>query len=174
MRPRFTALLLVVLGALAFWCVPASAHAPAYGEYDQPPLAPTVDSQSVEVPKAAWHAATSPLTLPWTALAAALVLVVGVARRPRRAFALAIVLILALFAFEDGVHSVHHLNDPTGRAACAVALAASTHAAGPPAHGWTAEPLIVLVPERLIFEQQPSLNACPLAAHQGRAPPLAV
>jgi len=174
MRPRSAALLLLVLGALAFWCVPASAHAPAYGEYDQPALGPTADSQIVEVPAAAWHAATSPLTLPWTGLAAALVLVIGVARRPRRGFALAIVLILALFAFEDGVHSVHHLNDPTGRAACAVALAASTHAADAPADGWTAEPLIVLVPERLLFEEPPSVNACPLAAHQGRAPPLAV
>jgi len=174
MPRRSATLLLVALGALAFWCMPASAHAPAYGEYDQPVSLPTVESPIVEAPSAAWHAATPPLTLPWLGVAAALVLVIAAARRPRRAFALAIVLILALFAFEDGVHSVHHMNDPTARAACAVALAASTHVAGPPADGWTAEPLIVVVPEHLVSEKHPSLNSCPLAAHQGRAPPLAV
>ncbi len=173
MPRRFATLLLVTLRPLAFWCVPASAHAPAYSEYDQPASVPTVELPIVDVPSATWRPASPPLTLPWVGVAAALALVIAAVRRPRRALALAIVLILALFAFEDGVHSVHHLNDPTGRAACAVALAASTHAAGPPADGWTVEPLIVVVPERLVFETRPNLSSCPLAAHQGRAPPLA-
>jgi len=43
-------------------------------------------------------------------------LVIAAAPLPRRACVIAVVLIHALFALEDGVHSVHHLNDRIGRA----------------------------------------------------------
>ena len=47
-------------------------------------------------------------------------------RRPRRAAALALVLVLAVFAFEDGLHSVHHGLDQTQASSCPVARPAAT------------------------------------------------
>jgi hypothetical protein len=107
--------------------------------------------------------------VPWPAiLAAAAALIVGW-RRPRRALALAIVLILALFAFENGVHSVHHLNDLRhlddlrSGLTCHVA-AASAHLSGTPVDATT--------PEYLVVQHQPAVDALSLSAHQGRAPPI--
>ena len=94
------------------------------------------------------------------------------ARRPRRALALTIVLVLALFAFENGVHSVHHLSDRTTATACAVA-SATTHVTGAPVDAGTPEAIILPSLERLVLDHQPDLVVRSLAAHQGRAPPLA-
>ena len=57
---------------------------------------------------------------PWAALA----VVLGW-RRPRRALVFAVVLLLAAFAFEDGLHSVHHLAERSQPTKCAVAAAAA-------------------------------------------------
>jgi hypothetical protein len=168
MRARFAVLLLVATSALALSGLPASAHAPAYDEYDQP-----ASFQIVDGPTVTWRAATAPVAFPTLAVAAALALLGAASRRPRRVFALALVAILALFAFQDGVHSVHHLNDPTGRTTCAVAAAAATHVAAPATGGCKVEAAIVIVAEKLPLEEPPRLDVCPLAAHQGRAPPLA-
>jgi hypothetical protein len=168
MRARLAVLLLVAASALALSGLPASAHAPAHDEYDPP-----ASSQIVDGPAVTWRAAPAPVTLPSLVVAVALGLLGAAARRPRRAFTLALVAILALFAFQDGVHSVHHLNDPTGRTTCAVAAAAATHVAAPADGGCAVEAAIVIVAERLPLEEPPRLDACPLAAHQGRAPPLA-
>jgi hypothetical protein len=126
----------------------------------------------VEIPStAAWSAAPAPPAIPWPSLFAVAAVII-VARRPRRALALAIVLILGLFAFENGVHSVHHINDLQSGAACSVA-AATVHVAGTPVDGTTAELLILPSQERLVLQQQPNFEALSLAVHQGRAPPLA-
>jgi len=109
-------------------------------------------------------------------LAAVAVMIVAW-RRPRRALALAIVLILGLFAFENGVHSVHHLNDLRqvddlrSATKCPVA-AATTHLAGTPVDGATHEHLVLTSPERVVLPQQLGFEASCIAVHQGRAPPI--
>ena len=55
----------------------------------------------------------------------ALVAAVFAVRRPRRALALALALLLGAFAFETGLHSVHHLSGQQERAPCAMASAGS-------------------------------------------------
>jgi hypothetical protein len=127
----------------------------------------------VEAPSAAaWSAAPAPPAIPWWDLFAVAAMII-VARRPRRALALAIVLMLGLFAFESGVHSVHHINDPRSGAACLVAVA-TLHVAGTPVDGTTSEPLILpSSQERLVLQQQLHFETSPLGVHQGRAPPLA-
>jgi hypothetical protein len=47
----------------------------------------------------------------------------------RRPLALALAVVVATFAFEGGIHSVHHLGSPSDAAHCAVAVAV-THAPG--------------------------------------------
>jgi hypothetical protein len=155
---------LLVLGASAAWCAPAWAH---------PVVELTVDPQVVvETPSTdGWSAAPAPPTIPWPGLFAVAVVII-VARRPRRALALAIVLILGLFAFENGVHSVHHIHDLRSEATCSVA-AATVHVNGTPVDGTIPEPLILPSQERLALQQQPNFEAWSLAVHQGRAPPLA-
>jgi hypothetical protein len=56
-------------------------------------------------------------------VAAGVVLAAVARRRPRRALGLALAVLLALFAVEAGIHSVHHLGDRAA-VACAVAAAA--------------------------------------------------
>jgi hypothetical protein len=167
---RFTLITALVLVACASWCGPAWAH-PAIEAAAQAP-APTV-----AVPTATWSSAPTPPAVPWPAiLAAAAALIVGW-RRPRRALALAIVLILALFAFENGVHSVHHLNDLRhlddlrSGLTCHVA-AASAHLSGTPVDATTPEYLVLPAYERLVVQSQPAVDALSLSAHQGRAPPI--
>jgi hypothetical protein len=73
--------------------------------------------------------AATPEATPIWPLVAVLVAVALAALPPRRAVAFALVLLLALFAVESGVHSVHHLADQQGAAQCVVA-AASAHVHG--------------------------------------------
>jgi len=175
MPRRFTLITALVLVACASWCGPAWAH-PAIEAAAQAP-APAVALPAVAVPTATWSAAPTPPAVPWPAiLAAAAALIVGW-RRPRRALALAIVLILALFAFENGVHSVHHLNDLRhlddlrSGLTCHVA-AASAHLSGTPVDATTPEYLVLPAYERLVVQHQPAVDALSLSAHQGRAPPI--
>ncbi len=164
MTGRLGVLLLVALGALVGSSVPVSAHAPA----DAIVAATVVDLPSA----AAWQAAAPPIGLPWMAVIVVALLGIVSARRPRRALALTIVLVLALFAFENGVHSIHHLSDRTTATACAVA-SATTHVAGTPVDAGTSEAIILPSLERLVLDHRPDLVVRSLAAHQGRAPPLA-
>lgn len=77
----------------------------------------------------AWSAAPAADPVPWPLGAALVTLLALGARRPRPALVLALMLVLAVFAFESGVHSVHHLADRDGGQHCAVA-AASQHVTG--------------------------------------------
>ena len=86
--------------------------------------------------------------------------------------AVAIVLVLLLFAFESGVHAVHHLGDREAASQCSVA-SASTHLAGT-----LAEPVQIDVLRRSPMQTPPAAPH-PVAASQpfrpdaGRAPPSA-
>ena len=119
----------------------------------------------------ALRAAPAAPSVPWAALLGAL-LAIGLARRrPRRAIALSVVLLLALFAFEEGLHSVHHLTgQPTKVTTCPVAVAGAHLSAVAVDIG---APLGGIVPvTTLAAEPVPAvLVARFLAPDQGRSPP---
>jgi hypothetical protein len=120
----------------------------------------------------AWRAAPASSTSPWVFLAAAVATAGFIARRqPRATVAAALVLLLAVLAFETGVHSVHHLGDPGRGEACAIA-ATSQHLSGigvevvvvghAPAMRDVAPPA-----------DAPALAPCrPPSPHEDRAPPV--
>ena len=160
----------IVLAACVAWSAPAWAHSAFKAAAEAPvPTAPA--------PMAAWTAAAAAPSVPWPAILAAAAALIVAWRRPRRALALAIVLILALFAFENGVHSVHHLNDLRHREdlrsglTCHVA-AATAHLSGTPVDVATHESLVLPSYESVVVPAQPDVDARSLSAHQGRAPPL--
>jgi hypothetical protein len=170
MSRRFALITALVLAACVSWCGPAWAH-PAFEAVAQTP------APAVTVPTATWSSAPSLPAVPWPAVLAAAAALIVAWRRPRRALALAIVLILAVFAFENGVHSVHHLNDLRhledlrAGLTCHVA-AASAHLSGTPVDVPTQECLVLPSYERLVVQSQPGVDALSLSAHQGRAPPV--
>src|SRR5690348_11982408 len=176
MSRRLTIVALLVLAVCAFRCAPALAH-PAL-ETTVGPSAPTPIVVPPMAPSTmAWSAAPTPPVVPWAAMLAAAAALIVAWRRPRRALALAIVLILGLFAFENGVHSVHHLNDLRhlddlrSGLTCHVA-AASAHLSGTPVDVATHESLVLPSYESVVVHAQPAVDARSLSAHQGRAPPL--
>jgi hypothetical protein len=94
-------------------------------------------------------------------------------RAVTRAAPLALVLIaaLGLLAFEEGLHSVHHLPDHAGASTCSVA-AVSDHA--PVA---SAGKTLVERPARLVYERPrkmgpPRVEPEPIRPRPGRAPPI--
>jgi disulfide bond formation protein DsbB len=90
--------------------------------------------------------------------------------RPRRALAVALILLLGGLAVEHGVHSVHHLHDQHEAAACVVAVAATHLAAALDADG-----LVLLAPVSVSRPPAENAAAPPLALRFGpdpsRAPP---
>jgi hypothetical protein len=82
-----------------------------------------------------------------------------------------LVLALAMFTFEDGVHSVHHLPDHAGATPCAVA-AASTHVCATAVEAMPVERPIARASDGPGDPccVQPDLQ--PLRPDQSRAPPL--
>ena len=170
MSRRFALITALVLAACVPWCGPAWAH-PAIEAAAQ------ASAPAVAAPTATWSSAPTPPSVPWPAILAAAAALIVAWRRPRRALALAIVLILALFAFENGVHSVHHLSDPRhledlrSGLTCHVA-AATAHLSGTPVDATTPEYLVLPSYERLVVQHQPAVDALSLSAHQGRAPPV--
>ena len=107
---------------------------------------------------------------PWPALAIVAAAVALGWWRPRRAAALALVLLLAVFAFEDGLHSVHHGLDQAPASSCQVA-AAGAHLNATAVDG-VAPCDVVLPVVALAVETSPSDPIAHLASpEQGRAPP---
>ena len=91
---------------------------------------------------------------------------------PRRVLVAALVLVLAVIAVEESVHSVHHLADQRAAAHCAVA-AASAHVQGaaepvPVPVVWVPTPIGAVV---LVEPDHPGSRS--LRPDEGRAPPSA-
>ena len=172
MSSRLGLISALVLAASVSWNAPAWAHS-AFKAAAEAPASVT------PAPMAAAAGTPAPVSpaVPWPAMLAAAAALIVAWRRPRRTLALAIVLILALFAFENGVHSVHHLNDLRhsddlrSGLTCHVA-AASAHLSGTPVDVATHESLVLPSYESVVVHAQPAVDARSLSAHQGRAPPL--
>jgi len=106
----------------------------------------------------------------WLALLAAVAILGAASRRPRSAGTLAFALLLAIFAFERGEHSVHHLGQTVQAHECAVATAAS-HTEAATDDGSS---LLVtgLAPAGAAAEaSSPRLTPFYFSAEHGRAPP---
>jgi len=92
----------LVLAVAVLWGAPVSAHpalevrAALEAQADLP--------VATKSPALAWSSAPTPPALPWPVVLAVAVVSIAAWRRPRRALALAIVLILGSLAFENGVH----------------------------------------------------------------------
>jgi len=159
------AMLTLALLALAG---PAAAHV----------VSPTAPAVVLPAPEAlaiipVLTAAPAPPALPWY-LPAALALVAGALwRRPRGALAVALTLLLCVFAFEHALHSVHHGFDPRQQEECTVA-AASAHLAAVQVddHGLSSVVLAVIGrPDAAPLASAPTRFLSP---DQGRAPPSAI
>jgi hypothetical protein len=106
----------------------------------------------------------------WSLLALAAVVVLAARMPPRRTLGLALVALLAVFAAESAVHSVHHLADQQAATQCVVALAsAHVHVAAPEVPAAT-EWLPAIAGEIALAEPHRP-GARPLRPDEGRAPP---
>ena len=133
---------------------------------------PVSDGRSAGGALPGWVLAAAPDMpgVPWPALAIVAAVVALGSWRPRRAAAFALVLLLAVFAFEDGLHSVHHGMNQAQASSCPVA-AAATHLHATPVDG-VAPCDVVLPVVALAVEMSPSDPIAYLASpEQGRAPP---
>jgi hypothetical protein len=173
MLRRFSLAPLLVLAVLLLSSGPAWSHSvldvATHVAADVPTAAPASTM--------AWSAAPMPSTVPWPAILGVAAALMLAWRRPRRALALAIVSILVVLAFENGLHSVHHLNqvrhldDLRSSSTCPVA-AATAHLAGTPVDRAVERHLVPTLPERVVAQSLLRVDASGLAVHQGRAPPL--
>ena len=159
---------LLVLLATAMLPPDADAHrASSPVTLDTPSAAPI---PALAMERLDWSAAPTPAPVPWPLVLSVAVLALIGARRPRRALAMALILVVAVFAFESGVHSVHHLGDRDRGEHCALA-AASQHLAG-------AEVEVVVVAKTLPLTRQLAATDALIervrliGPDQGRAPPV--
>ncbi len=177
LRRLFVTLLLVlaVLGMLGP-CGPAWAHSPfepgpeVASEIAPGPTGSDGRGDGGDLPGWALAAAPEMPAFPWPALAVVAAAMTLGWWRPRRAAALALVLLLAVFAFEDGLHSVHHGADRAQSSSCPVAVAGA-HLHATPVDG--VAPCDVILPVvALAVETSLSDPIAALASpEQGRAPP---
>jgi hypothetical protein len=173
MRPLSRIALLVVAGLVAATLVAptlAAAHvrrveAPAEAASHVAPATPE-DARPVSIapaapaPRALW-----PLAVPLALVALALSVVAR-----RRAFRIALVVLIAVFTVETGVHSVHHLADRQAATHCGVFMA-SAHVQGASVDAPT-DALWVPVAVGTVAVAEPGRpGARPLRPDEGRAPP---
>lgn len=170
---------LAVLAVLAV-AVPAGAH-PA-----SPGAAEVLRTPAVNVQPAAGVAPVdgggpaSPVGPSWwllVAIALGLIATFGLSiegarRRPRQPLVLALALLLAIFAFEDGLHSVHHGFDAKQYDQCTVA-AASAHLSAVSVDGIFEASVVLVATERTADSEPAAPSIRQLEPDQGRAPPLA-
>ena len=167
---------LLAAAALLVPSAPATAHesaalvapvtpAPA-------PEAPAVVTPLATMPAGAASTATpEPIGLtPWIVAGALVLGGVALRRSPRRAVLLGLVLLLAVFAFEDALHSVHHGFDPKQGQTCTIA-AASGHVSGVAVDGVIEASLILVTLGQAVEPDLAPLPLRRLAPDQGRAPP---
>lgn len=177
-RNRTIALIGVLLGAVALvaFAAPVMAHP---GALTMPTAAPAASGPEANPPAAAAAApeeppaSDSPGLTPW--IAAGVLLVAGVllrrfSRRSRRTLVLCLVLLLARFAFENALHSVHHGLDPKQAKSCTLAMA-SAQLSAVAVDGVAETPIVLAIAGRVT---QPGRSPVPprrLRPDPGRAPP---
>jgi hypothetical protein len=165
---RTYVLVLVLLAAAVIAAAPAGAHPPA------PPAAAAPSPSPLAGPAApldeALYDAAPPVTMPRGVLVALAALSLLLAGRPRRAVALGLVGVVAMLAFETGVHATHHLGQPEQAARCVVAGASSNLSADvvDPVHDL---PPAAAAEARVVLLAPSPVVARAVAPSAGRAPP---
>jgi hypothetical protein len=165
---------LILSAAMVLTAAPAWAHkSPSIvmpGPVVAPVASPADPISSPPTPISNVVASPAAPSFGWLALLAAVAVLSAVTRRPRSAGAITFALLLGIFAFERGEHSVHHLGQPGQAHECAMAGAAS-HTEATADHG--SSPLVAgLAPAGAAAEMSsPRLTPFRLAAEHGRAPP---
>lgn len=169
-------LLTLLLTLAVFWaCGPAWAHSPFEPgtEAASQRTGGTAESDrrgGEDRPDRELAAVSEAPGIPWPALAVAVAALTLGWKRPRRAAGLALVLLLAVFAFEDGLHSVHHGLDQAQASSCAVAAAGANLSAT--AVDGVASCDVILALVSVTVEASPSDSIASFASSEhGRAPP---
>jgi len=108
--------------------------------------------------------------LAWPALVGALAMAMLAWRRTRRVVALTLVLFLTLFAFEDGLHAVHHGLDNSRMTGCPLAAAAA-HLSATAVDRVVSTDMILPVVAPAPESAQPDAGIRRVCPDQGRAPP---
>jgi len=161
------ALTLVSLGPVApAWAHSEHAAAVSTADADHAPFASTGPAAAAVT----LSGAPDTPAFPWPLLVAALVLTALGWRRPRRAIALVMVLLLAVLCFEDGLHSVHHLTGQAKAVRCAVATATAHLTATAVDSVETTDIVLPIVPVPIEIAQTDPIARF-LCPDQGRAPP---
>ena len=173
LRPGLPLILVLVSLALLSAAAPSWAHTGSAARLSDAAVAQRANTPATP------DGATPPLTLsaapqrpgmPWSVLLGGLVIVALGWRRPRRTLVFAVVLLLAVFAFEDGRHSVHHLVDKSQLNKCAVAAAAAHLNAAAADHGGTLDVVLPVIAVLTDVSQTDPVSSF-LSPVQGRAPP---
>jgi len=165
--------LILVLVSLALFGVaaPSWAHTGSAAEVSDASAADTTRVVPDQAPTPFLNVA--PLRrpgIPWPVLLGGLALAALGWRRPRRVLVFAVVLLLALFAYEDGLHSVHHLVDRSQLNKCAVAAAAAHLNATAADDGGTVDVVLPAIAALTEVSQTDPVTSF-LSPVQGRAPP---
>jgi len=161
--------LLLLAGALTLGTSPAFAHTGATSIASSVVGPPAVPSPTLES-RVAVLAATPSVDLSLLGALAGLVLLTVLLRAPRRVAVVTFAILIAVLAFQTGVHAVHHLGDRHAASHCAVASVAphvggTTHA--PP----SGMPSLDASPDVIVVANVATLPARSLRPSPGRAPP---
>ena len=173
LRPGLAVTLALVSLALLSATTPSWAHTGSAARLSDAAAAQRADAPPTSdgaLRQLTLSAAPQTPGIPWPALLGALIAVVLGWRRPRRALVLAVVLLLAVFAFEDGLHSVHHLVDRSQLNKCAVAVAAAHLNATAADDGSTVDVILPVIAVLAEVSQTDPVTSF-LSPVQGRAPP---
>jgi hypothetical protein len=164
---RVSLALLLTLTLLAV-AGPAAAHVVS-------PAAPDTLLPVTQAPETipALTAARTPLGLSWHLPAALGLAALAACYRPRRAVAVALALLLCVFAFENALHSVHHGFDAQQQEECTVA-AASAHLAAVQVDDPGLSSIVLPVVGDAEAVPPSSTPTRFLSPDQGRAPPSAI
>jgi hypothetical protein len=159
--------LVVIVGAILLSAASAGAHErPTPVVVSAAPGTHAIAASLTEVLVAQWPGPR----LPAGYLVAVALLVLAVAWRPRRVVALGLIAIMAVLAFEIGVHTGHHLGKSEDAAHCRVA-AASAKLTADHADATVDVPRTLLVAPAVAVPAPPVVVAATVAPHAGRAPP---
>jgi hypothetical protein len=169
-RTATRTVLLLAAVALTLVTSSASAHTGATSTASSVVAAPVTPSAGAVASRIEFLAAAPAPDVPlWVALAG-LVLVALLLRAPRRVAATTFALLIAVLAFETGVHAVHHLGDRHAASHCAVASVAP-HVGGTTDPPSTGMPSLDVSADAVIVADAAVLPAPSLGAYPGPAPP---
>ena len=157
--------LVLLLVALTFVSLGAATPAWAHSEH-----AAALSTTTGDLAALTLSAAPDPPAFPWPLLVAALIVPALGWRRSRRPIALAMILLLAVLCFEDGLHSVHHLTGQAMPVRCVIATATAHLTATAVDSVATTEIVLPVVPVAIEIAQTDPVARF-LSPDQGRAPP---